>query len=128
MQPLAQAPGQRPYVLRLRCCLPDLRFRRPAWLNLSKSNSAARVLAVYASRRRLLDDLQDSLSDGGPTFSDWGFDPMGYVTRFLHALALHDLLLVKAFLTHRKRIEPLFTSSRAWRDGLALAILGSARA
>ena len=96
MQPKTQASGTSPYVLRFRCCLPSLRPRRPAWLNLSKSNSAARVLAVYASRRRLPDDAQDSLSAGGPTLSDREFNPMGYITRFLHVMALHDALLVEA--------------------------------
>jgi len=40
-----------------------------------------------------------------PTLSDREFDPMGYVTRFLRALALHHALLVKAFLTHRNQFD-----------------------
>lgn len=44
----------------------------------SKFDSAAHALAVYASHRQLPVLAQDSLSDGGLTYSDRDFNPTGY--------------------------------------------------
>jgi hypothetical protein len=75
-------------------------------LNISGPDSAARVLAVYASWSGLPSvTTQDSLPTGGPALVGREFNPLGRYIRFQFVWTSHGVLLIAAFLAHRKSIK-----------------------
>ena len=78
----------------LRCAPPALAFpslptrRLPTTFPFSESNSAAHMLAVYASQPGLPSvATQDSLPAGGFTLAGREFNPLGHFNRFQSYLA-----------------------------------------
>lgn len=66
---------------------------------LSEPDSAARVLAVYASWSGLPSvTTQDSLPTGGPTLVGQEFNPLGRYIRFQLVWTSHGILLIEAVL------------------------------